>query len=170
MTTLTSGLSASIVCRAESTFLTPRRSVEWMTWRWRLLASTTSKSTMPSVPTPAAARYSAAGLPSPPAPMISTFDSRSFAWPVRPDLGDQQVAAVARLLGRRQGRRRLDRQVVRLPLEDPAGHVDDVRVAERLELRRGPAGARAAAAVQDDLGVLVGHGRGDRLVELRRAG
>ena len=31
--------------------------VEWMIWRWRLLASTTSKSTRPIVPTPAAARY-----------------------------------------------------------------------------------------------------------------
>ena len=41
---------------AESTFGVPMRSVVWMTWRWRLERSTTSSSTMPIVPTPAAAR------------------------------------------------------------------------------------------------------------------
>jgi hypothetical protein len=55
-TTSTSGLSALICSSAESTFATPMRSVVWMTWRWRLETSTTSSSTMPSVPTPAAAR------------------------------------------------------------------------------------------------------------------
>ena len=45
----------------------------WMIWRCRFDSSTVSNSTMPSVPTPAAARYSSAGLPSPPAPMTSTF-------------------------------------------------------------------------------------------------
>ena len=55
-TTFTSGLSALIVLRAESTFFSPTRSVVWMIWRWRFERSTTSKSTMPIVPTPAAAR------------------------------------------------------------------------------------------------------------------
>ena len=56
LTTVTSGLSALIVSSAESTFATPTRSVLWITWRCRLERSTTSSSTMPSVPTPAAAR------------------------------------------------------------------------------------------------------------------
>ena len=83
-----------------------------------------------------------------------------------PDLGDQQVPAVARLLGRRQARGRLDGQRVRLPLEDAAGQVDDVCVAELLELGGAPAGSRAAAALHDDLGVLVGHRGADLLAEL----
>lgn len=37
-----------------------------------LLSSTTSRSTMPMRPTPTAARYRAAGEPSPPAPTMST--------------------------------------------------------------------------------------------------
>jgi hypothetical protein len=45
----------------------------WMICRWRLLSSTVSKSTMPSVPTPAAARYISAGEPRPPAPTQSTL-------------------------------------------------------------------------------------------------
>jgi hypothetical protein len=49
-------LIALIDSSAESTFATPMRSVVWMTWRWRLERSTSSSSTMPSVPTPAAAR------------------------------------------------------------------------------------------------------------------
>src|SRR5947209_8104866 len=61
LTTFTSGLIAFIDSSAESTFGTPMRSVVWMTWRWRLDRSTTSLSTTPSVPTPAAARYSAVG-------------------------------------------------------------------------------------------------------------
>ncbi|OGN86783.1 MAG: hypothetical protein A2082_05390 [Chloroflexi bacterium GWC2_70_10] len=54
--TCTSGLSASSVRRAESTFDSPMRSVEWRICRWRFVASTTSASMIPSVPTPAAAR------------------------------------------------------------------------------------------------------------------
>ena len=41
---------------ADTTFLWPTRSVVWITWRWRFERSTTSKSTIPIVPTPAAAR------------------------------------------------------------------------------------------------------------------
>src|SRR4051795_155006 len=70
-TTVTSGLSAVIVLRALSTFFSPIRSFVWSTWRWRFDRSTTSKSMIPSVPTPAAARYSADGGPrrqTPPAP------------------------------------------------------------------------------------------------------
>ncbi len=87
LTTSTSGLSAWIACSAESTFGTPMRSLVWMTWRWRFERSTTSSSTIPSVPTPAAARYSAIGEPSPPAPRQSTFASSSFFWPSTPTSG-----------------------------------------------------------------------------------
>ena len=82
--TLTSGFSAVIVSSAESTFGTPTRSELWITWRCRLERSTVSSSTIPSVPTPAAARYSAVGEPSPPAPSSSTFASSSFCWPSMP--------------------------------------------------------------------------------------
>ena len=58
-----------------------------MTWRCRLLKSTTSKSTMPMRPTPAAARYNAAGEPSPPAPMQSTLPAFSFSCPSTPTSG-----------------------------------------------------------------------------------
>jgi hypothetical protein len=54
--TFTSGLSASIVAFAESAFQSPSVSVECAIWRWRFDASTRSSSTMPIVPTPAAAR------------------------------------------------------------------------------------------------------------------
>ena len=56
LTTFTSGLSASIVSSAESTFGIADPLVLWITWRCRFDRSTTSSSTMPSVPTPAAAR------------------------------------------------------------------------------------------------------------------
>src|SRR5690349_10741677 len=58
-----------------------------MTWRCRFDSSTTSKSTMPSVPTPAAARYSSAGLPRPPAPMTRTLAFFSRFCPVTPTSG-----------------------------------------------------------------------------------
>ncbi len=87
LTTLTSGLIAFIDSCAESTFGTPIRSVVWMTWRWRLERSTTSSSTIPIVPMPAAARYSAVGEPRPPAPSSRTFASSIFCWPSTPISG-----------------------------------------------------------------------------------
>jgi hypothetical protein len=54
--TFTSGFRASMVALAESAFQSPSVSVEWAIWRWRFEASTRSSSTMPIVPTPAAAR------------------------------------------------------------------------------------------------------------------
>ena len=66
-----------------------------MTWRCRFDSSTTSKSTMPSVPTPAAARYSSAGCRArrrrPPAPWRSSAASARSS-----DVRDDQVPAVAR--------------------------------------------------------------------------
>ena len=71
--------------RALSVLGIPTRSEAWSTWRCRLLSSTTSSSTRPMVPIPDAARYIAAGEPSPPAPISSTLLSRSLrcpAWPI----------------------------------------------------------------------------------------
>ena len=47
------------------------------------------------MPIPAAARYSISGEPSPPAPITSTRAAFSFAWPMPPDLLQQDVAGVA---------------------------------------------------------------------------
>ena len=55
-TTSTSGLSASIVRFADSTFGSPSESVEWTICRCKFDSSTTSASTIPMRPTPAAAR------------------------------------------------------------------------------------------------------------------
>ena len=57
---------------ALSTFSWPILSVVCKIWRCRFDHSTTSPSTKPIVPTPAPARYWAAGHPSPPTPMIRT--------------------------------------------------------------------------------------------------
>src|SRR5688572_2873263 len=73
--------------RAESSLLRPTSDVPWSTWRWRLDTSTASKSTSPMVPTPAAARYSAAGEPSPPAPTSRTRARFSARWPPTPISG-----------------------------------------------------------------------------------
>ena len=53
-------------------------------WQWRrtmLFAVEPSNSTIPSVPTPAAARYMATGEPRPPAPMHSTLEALRRLWP-----------------------------------------------------------------------------------------
>ncbi len=74
----TFGLIAFSRSFADASFDRPTSGVPCSSCRWRLLKSTTSKSTMPSVPTPAAARYIAAGEPRPPAPMQSTFAALSL--------------------------------------------------------------------------------------------
>ncbi len=86
-TTLTSGLSSRMLSRADSALLRPTSDWPWMIWRCRLDSSTTSKSMMPSVPTPAAARYSSAGEPRPPAPTHSTLAFFSRFCPVMPTSG-----------------------------------------------------------------------------------
>ena len=55
-TTFTSGLISWMLSRADSALGRPTSDWPWMIWRCRFDSSTTSKSTMPSVPTPAAAR------------------------------------------------------------------------------------------------------------------
>src|SRR6266700_7596483 len=96
LTTFTSGLIAWIDSSAESTLGMPMRWVEWITWRCRLERSTSSSSTMPSVPTPAAARYSAAGEPSPPAPISRTLAASSLRWPTGPTSGRMMWRAYLR--------------------------------------------------------------------------
>ena len=54
--TFTYGLISRMLSRADSALDRPMSDWPWMTWRCRLDSSTTSKSTIPSVPTPAAAR------------------------------------------------------------------------------------------------------------------
>src|SRR5215218_2118513 len=68
-----SGLISLMESRALSAFDRPTSDCPWMIWRCRLDSSTVSNSTMPSVPTPAAARYISVGEPSPPAPTASTL-------------------------------------------------------------------------------------------------
>ena len=54
--TLTYGLTSAIDSLADSALDLPTSETPWMIWRCRFDSSTVSKSTMPSVPTPAAAR------------------------------------------------------------------------------------------------------------------
>jgi hypothetical protein len=54
--TLTYGLVSAIDSLADWALDFPISDCPWMTWRCRLDSSTVSKSTTPSVPTPAAAR------------------------------------------------------------------------------------------------------------------
>src|SRR3954447_466306 len=101
LTTFTSGLIALIACSAESTFGTPMRSVVWMTWRCRLERSTASSSTMPSVPTPAAAGRPPAGAgegerggrAEPAGSEQQHLGLEQLGLAVEPDLGHEQVAA-----------------------------------------------------------------------------
>jgi hypothetical protein len=87
--TRTSGLSAAMRARAESTFDCPTDVVSWTICRCRFVTSTASKSTIPIVPTPAAARYSSAGDPSPPAPTHNTRAAFSVRCPSSPISGSR---------------------------------------------------------------------------------
>src|SRR5712692_9355536 len=92
-TTSTSGLRLRRVVAADSTLGRPMSSLPWSSWRWRLEASTVSKSTMPILPTPAAARYIEAGEPSPPAPSRSTLEASSLRCPAPPTSGRMRCRA-----------------------------------------------------------------------------
>ena len=74
---LTFGFICSSLAFATSALLFPMSCSEYRTCLWRLLFSMTSKSTMPILPTPAAARYMADGVPSPPAPTTRTLAALS---------------------------------------------------------------------------------------------
>src|SRR5215211_1838674 len=137
LTTSTSGLIALTDSSAESTLATPMRSVVWMTWRWRFERSTSSSSTMPSVPTPAAAEQQHLGLQQP-------------GLALEADLGHEQVARVALALLLGQRLRDLDVVAAVLPQCDAAGHRAHVLVAhELLERVGGQRRAVAGRAVED---------------------
>src|SRR2546425_6552822 len=57
VSTCTLGFRSWMRARADSSLGVPTADVPWRICRCRLVLSTTSKSTSPSVPTPAAARY-----------------------------------------------------------------------------------------------------------------
>ncbi len=85
------------------------------------------------------------------------------------DLRDEQVPAVALLLLRAEDDRCFPREAGRLPRLEPARHRRDVRVAELLERLRGEERADAASAIEDDLGVAVGGGGLDLLLDIALA-
>src|SRR4051794_2516233 len=85
--TSTWGLISSMESRALSALDRPTSDLPWMIWRCRFDSSTTSNSTMPSVPTPAAARYMSTGEPRPPAPTASTLAFFSRFCPSIPTSG-----------------------------------------------------------------------------------
>ena len=80
--------------RADSAFGRPTSDWPWMIWRCRLDSSTTSKSMMPSVPTPAAAGRAARAsrAAGPHDQDLRVLDS---FLPGHPDVWDDQVARVA---------------------------------------------------------------------------
>ena len=90
---------------ASRSFGRPTSGVPCSTWRWRLLKSTTSKSTRPMRPTPAAARYRPSGEPSPPAADEQHLAGFELLLPLHADFGHDQVAAVAEHLVLRKSRR-----------------------------------------------------------------
>ena len=124
---------------------------------------------MPIVPTPAAARYSDGRRAEPARADQQDLRVEEACLAVGPDLGDEQVAAVALLLLGGQDGRRLPRQAGALPLLEPAGHRGDVRVAHLLEGLGCEQRADAAGAVQDHLGIAIGHGGLDLLLDVALA-
>ena len=147
--TSTSGFRASIVARADAVFGAPTRPVVWITWRCRFDSSTTSSSTSPSVPIPAAARYSAAGEPRPAGADQQHLRVQQLELALDADLGEQGVARVAHPLLPGQALGRDDREAGLLPGLDPAGHRGDVLVSElALERVRRAGGAIAGRAVE----------------------
>ena len=98
---MTSELSASIVRLAESTFGSPRRSVEWTICRWRFESSTTSGSITPSVQAGGGeGRATLASRAAGPDQQNARLEQPLLA--LLADLGDEQVACVAGPLRRRE--------------------------------------------------------------------
>src|SRR5215469_14789678 len=82
-----SGFRFESLARAASLFGLPTSLLPNVTCRCRFVKSTTSKSTRPNLPTPAAAKYKPSGAPSPPVPISSTFAFFSFNCPSMPTSG-----------------------------------------------------------------------------------
>src|SRR5579885_3503934 len=87
LTSLTCGLRSAARFAAATIFELPTSRLSKMIWRCKLDSSTASKSTMPSVPTPEAARYKIAGEPSPPTPSTSTLPCFNRVCPRAPTSG-----------------------------------------------------------------------------------
>ena len=82
--TCTSGLMRPIASAAEAALGMPTRAMSCTICRCRLVRSTVSSSTTVMRPTPAVARYSSTGEPSPPAPTTSACACSSRCWPSMP--------------------------------------------------------------------------------------
>src|SRR5262249_46677065 len=130
--TFTSGLRPPSVCFALSTFGMPMRSSAWMICRCRLDTSTTSSSMMPSVPTPAAARYSAPGAPRAPRPGDRRARFDPFNLPRLAHLGQHRVARIADLLVLGHHVRQVERVAGALPRAEPARQALHPRVPQLL--------------------------------------
>jgi hypothetical protein len=123
---------------------------------------------MTSVPTPAAARYKAAGEPSPPAPIEGDPRAQEARLPGGADLGQDQVAGVAGALGRGQpalavgGR---DRSAGGAPGREAPGQRPHRAVAELGQAAGGQDRAHAAGAVDQDRLIAIGRQRLDPPLE-----
>ena len=162
--TLTSGLSAVIVCSAESTFghADPLARVDHLTLEVRqvdLVVVDDAESSDAGCGEIQGRRRTKAAR-------AEQEDLRveQLLLAFGPDLGEQQMARVALPLLGSQRLRRLDLVATVLPQREAAGHRLDVLVAEVLDQRpRRPRRAVARGAVEDDvLGVI-----GDRAVDPR---
>ena len=165
--TVTSGLSAAIVRLADSAFESPRRSVEWTIWRWRLDSSTTSSSTIPSVPDAGRGeverrRASRARR------RRSGARARSGASPGRPrrPRGSGGGGCSGGAAARRADCGISNGQAVALPVGEAARQGDDVRRsrAPRASWRRRPSGCRPRSRRR-----AAGRGRGGALRRATRA-
>ena len=142
------------------------RSLVWMIWRWRFDRSTTSKSMIPIVPDARRGEVQRGRRAEPARADQQRLRAQQLRLALGADLGDQQVAAVALLLGLGQLRRRRPVEPVRLPGLEAARHRRDVGVAHVRERLRGEQAADAAGAVQDDGRVAVRDGGLDLLLEV----
>ena len=111
---------------------------------------------MPTVPTPAAAKYSAAGEPSPPAPRHNTLALQQFELALGPHLGQQQVAVVAVALVGREGHWQGPIPALVLPAVEPAVHGHHIAIAHFLEGLSGERRAHPTRAHDHHRGILVG--------------
>src|SRR6476661_4084863 len=166
LTTFTSGLSALICSSAESTLGTPTRSVVWMTWRCRLETSTTSSSTMPSVPHACGCEVERGGRAEAAGAEQQHLGVEQLLLALGADLGEQEVARVALALLGREGLGDLDGVAAVLPQRDAAGHGLDVLEAQLVQRVRGQRAALAGGAVQDHVLRAIGDLRVDARLEV----